>query len=283
MHRILLPTLVLLATGVLSNGASGQPAVVIGSVVDAEGAPLPGANVYLSSTTRGDASGRDGRFEIAGIAPGAYRLVGSMLGYETTHEDLRLTPGDTATVDLVLAAAPVALGSVEVEAERDGRWQRRFAWFRRALVGESSRADSIVLLNPEVLSFRLRWGTLRAEAAAPLVFENRALGYRLTYDLSAFSASATRIQYDGDERFEELPPADSAEALRWRSVRESAYRGSLQHLLRSLLHGTSDADGFAFELIWEDPWGARPAFRATTRGLMRVDDDGWGTLRIRDR
>ncbi len=266
--------------------AVAQTATVSGTVRDLEGAPMPGASVYLSGTTRGDAANLEGVYEITDIAPGTYRLVASMVGFEAALEDITLAPGATLEVDLSLEATPLDLGRVEVEAERDERWQSRFAWFRRVLIGESERADSTRILNPEVLSFRLRWGTLYAEAAAPLVIENRALGYRLVYDLREFEASAGSIRFDGEERFQDLAPRSDLEAERWREERLVAYCGSLYHLMRALLAGTAEREGYDFGLIWGSanallqPHGARTHSSIRERGLMRIEDDGWGTLRV---
>jgi hypothetical protein len=272
--RLALPLLVLLATA-----AGAQPGAVSGTVRDTSGAPLPGASVYLSGTARGASADADGRYRIGAVPPGAYRLVGSLVGYRADAEEVRLGPGEKQVLDLVLEPTTLDLGGVAVEAERDDRWRRRLAWFEATLVGESANADSTRILNPEVLDFRVRWGALQAEAVAPLVIENRALGYRLTYDLYEFSASATRVRYDGDERFEELAPADRSEAARWEAARLRAYRGSLAHLLRSLLAGTADDAGYAFEVVRTDAYGARPAFRTPADWLMDVGNDGWGTLR----
>ena len=276
--RSALPLLLLLAAAV-----GAQPGTLAGTVRDAAGAPLPGASVYLSGTTRGASSDADGRYRLEAVPPGAYRLVGSLVGYAADVHEVRLAAGEERIVDLRLAEATLDLGTVRVEAERDGRWARRLAWFRKALVGESANADSTRILNPEVLEFRVRWGTLHAEAAAPLVFENRALGYRLTYDLHAFSASSGSVRYDGDERFEELAPASDAEAARWEAARARAYRGSLAHVLQALLAGTASAEGFSFEVAPTDLFGSRSSFRTPARWLMDVDDDGWGTLRARGR
>ena len=267
----------------LAGPALAQTATVAGTVRDGDGQALAGASVYLSGTTRGAASGPGGRFEIAGVPPGAYRLVGSLVGFAPDARALELAPGQRAEVDLVLAEAVSELGPVRVEAGRDRRWERRLARFQRVLLGESENADSTRILNPEVLSFRQRWGTLHAEAAAPLVVENRALGYRLVYDLTRFRASPTYVDYDGDERFEALVPADSAEAERWRAARARAWRGSLMHLLQSLLAGTAEAEGYSFQQVGDDRL-SRHAPRPVSPGrLMSVGADGWGRLRVRGR
>ena len=264
----------------LAGPALAQTATVAGTVRDGDGHALAGASVYLSGTTRGAASGPGGRFEIAGVPPGAYRLVGSLVGFAPDARALELAPGQRAEVDLVLAEAVSELGPVRVEAGRDRRWERRLARFQRVLLGESENADSTRILNPEVLSFRQRWGALHAEAAAPLVVENRALGYRLVYDLTRFRASPTYVDYDGDERFEALVPADSAEAERWRAARARAWRGSLMHLLQSLLAGTAEAEGYSFVEVRQDVSGLRSSRPRPGRYVLDLEDDGWGRLRV---
>lgn len=269
----------LLALAVHAAPVRAQTAVLTGTVRDAAGAPLPGASVVLAGTTRGAAADADGRFRIEQLAPGAYRVVATMLGYTSAVEPVRLAEGLESRARLRLVPSVAALEGATVEAERDGRWARHLRDFERALVGESENADSTRLLNPEVLDFRSRWGTLTATAAAPLVFENRALGYRLTYLLTAFEGGETSVRYDGAESFEELEPASAAEAARWAAARARAYRGSLAHLLQSLLAGTAEAEGFTLQLVREDAFGGRPSFRMTGADLMTIADDGWGTLR----
>ncbi len=268
---------------VLASGAAAQPASVLGTVQDSTGSPLPGVNVYLSGTTHGDATDAGGRFEIEGVEPGAYRVVASLLGFAPEAEAVSLGRGDTLRVALVLVERPLALGAARVEATRDRRWEKQLAWFSRELLGESARADSTTILNPEVLDFRQRWGTLTATARAPLVIENRALGYRLRYDLLHFEASAGRVSYDGDEIFEPLAPENSVQTEQWRAAREAAYRGSLRHLLRALLTGTAEAEGFSLSQVFSDTHTAGATFRARGSGLMRAEPDGWGMLRFRGR
>ncbi len=272
-----------LLTLLLATAAHAQPATVEGTVRDTNGVPLPGASVYLSGTMRGAPADRDGHFRIEDVPPGAYRLVGSLVGYKPTVVEVRLTPGRTVTHRLVLAAATLALGDVQVEGERDRRWQRRLDRFTTVLLGESDNAAETTLLNPEVLDFRSRWGELRATARAPLQIENRALGYRLTYDLHTFTASATSVRYHGDDYFEALTPASPEQAARWEAARARAYRGSLRHLLRALLAGTVDEEGFSLLLHQDDPFSRRPAspgLPVSAGRILRLDAAGWGMLRL---
>ena len=232
----------------LAAAAGAQPATLTGTVRDGDGAPLAGANVYLSGTTRGDAADADGHYRIEGVPPGAYRVVASLVGYEAGTAEVTAGAGEAVETDFMLYGARWTVGFVRVEAPRDLRWQGQRAAFEAAFLGESTLADSTRIANPEVLEFREGVGGLQATAAKPLVIENRALGYRLTYDLRGFALSETEVRYDGDERFEPLTPSSNAEAVRWAAARVRAYRGSLRHLLRALLGGTAEAEGFEFFL-----------------------------------
>lgn len=221
-------------------------ATLTGTVRAADGETLVGASVYLSGTQRGAATDRNGRFRIEGVPPGAYRLVASFIGHRAGVRDVRVGTADAGPFDFVLEPVAVEGAAVTVEAEGDARWRRRYERFRRVLLGESENAAQTEIENPWVLDFRDRFGALTASARAPLVIVNRALGYRLHYDLRAFEATDTRVRYDGEERFEEMEPADAAEAARWATARALAYRGSLRHLLQALGDGRAEADGFVF-------------------------------------
>ena len=219
---------------------------LVGTVADTDGAPIPGVTVYLSGTTRGTQTDESGRFRLTGVAPGAYRLVASLVGYVAGTQDIRVAGGQAEAGPFTFRLAEASLGEVVVEGRGDERFRRRLETFTRELIGQSENGRLTRIVNPEVLDLRSRAGALVASASAPLVIENRALGYRLVYDLRTYSSTPTRVSYDGEERFEELTPADEAEAARWQTARAMAYRGSLRHLLRTLRTGTAGAEGFTF-------------------------------------
>ena len=278
--------LVFILIGLSASFASAQPSTVVGTVSDTTGLPLPGVNVYLSGTTRGTATDTAGQFTLERLPPGAYRIVASMLGYEVRTEDAVLAYGDTLELAFVLTPAMQGLGVVDVTAERDRRWERRYRWFRDQLLGETENAAHGEILNRHVLSFRSRWGTVTATASEPLIIENRALGYRLMYDLETFEGSSASLRYHGEERFAELVPEDSLEAARWATARATAYRGSMRHLLQSLLTGSAESEGFSLTLTWVDPLGYRASFGMPDRPisggqLLEADSTGWGTIRVR--
>ena len=92
---------------------------VRGWITDAEtGETLPGVNVYLEETGRGDASGLDGRIEILDVQPGTYTLVARLIGYETARQRITVAAGGLAEVKVELKPQPIDLGEVLAQADR---------------------------------------------------------------------------------------------------------------------------------------------------------------------
>ncbi|GAB5536166.1 MAG: carboxypeptidase-like regulatory domain-containing protein [Rubricoccaceae bacterium] len=267
----------------LTVGSVAAQTNLTGTVTDTDGEPLPGANVYLSGTTRGAATSPNGTFVIENVSPGAYQVVASILGYTAGVQNVQVRgTASVAPLTFQLEVNVAELGNVQVEAEGDARWQRRYRRFKKVLIGESENAARTDIENPWVLDFRESGGTLRATASAPLIIHNQALGYTLYYDLSDFEAAPTRIKYDGTERFEEMEPEDEAQARRWAIARAQAYRGSLRHFLQALQRGTSEAEGFVVTLRKTNGEGqlleyvGRPV--AIDSIVVRSDEPGWFSL-----
>lgn len=235
-----------LAHGQIPPTAS-QKAEVRGVVVDADtGEPLPGAHVFISETMTGTTADSTGRFRLTGIRPGSKRLVVSMLGFEAQRIDLFLRPDTTVSQTVSLPPTVLEAPEVVVEGERDEDWYDDLRRFKRLFIGSSELAEACELLNPTVLRFDSGWWKgLEATATAPLVIENRALGYRIRYALKEFDKSGTVVKWDGDPHFEALTPRDSTEAARWRANRRRAYYGSLRHFLRALIDDQLEEAGFS--------------------------------------
>jgi len=86
-------------TGFYLNEATAQ-IQIIGTVIDAEGLPLPTANVLIlnendSLLVKGTVTDDIGKFQIVGIQPGNYILSISMIGFQTYEETISVdTPDD---------------------------------------------------------------------------------------------------------------------------------------------------------------------------------------------
>lgn len=243
--RVFILTCLLLFSGLSAFAQSHDPVTLQGRIVNKEtGRPLLGVHVLLSGTQIGTTTNDDGRFRLTDIPPGAHRIYVSKLGYESESKDTLIT--GSATTDFALTPQPLEMDEFVVEDERDEDWQRNFERFKRKFIGTSERADSVEIINREVLSFDRRWwGRLEAEAAEPLIIHNYSLGYQITYFLDEFQASGTTTKWDGEPLFEELSPEDDQQASQWEDEREQAFNGSMRHFLLALINNRVGDEGFA--------------------------------------
>jgi len=97
------------------TGAS--PTRLSGTVRDADGQPLPGANVFLKTTFDGASTDSLGRFRFStDHAAGPLSLVVRLIGYEPLELPVRLGSGDIYLNNIGLKVNRAALGDVVVTA-----------------------------------------------------------------------------------------------------------------------------------------------------------------------
>jgi hypothetical protein len=244
--RLYVPLGLLLLT-VLPLQAQPQATITItGRVVDdSTGAPLPRSHVFVSGSMTGTIAKEDGTFRLSGLSTGAKRLYVTRLGYEPAQVDLLLRSDTTLHFTFRLDPTVIPAEEVTVTAKRDAEWYERLRRFKRLFIGESARAHRCYLLNPHVLQFDTAWwGRFEADATHPLILENWALGYRLTYYLKEFEERGDLVRWDGEPVFDTLTPRDSAEARQWVLNRRRAFRGSLRHFLLALLNDRVEEEQF---------------------------------------
>ncbi len=99
--------LVLMLSAPLLLAQSRETGAIDGTVVDKDGAPLPGVNVTVSSPnlmgTRSLQTGTDGLFRFPALPPGLYSVRAELQGFKTSvQENIRLTTTARMTVDITL-------------------------------------------------------------------------------------------------------------------------------------------------------------------------------------
>ena len=238
--------IIILLTGVPAISLAQPNTIDITGAVTAAntGLPLQGAHVFIADSQIGTATDTTGHFTLHHVPAGAHRLYVSMVGYAPAWKDTLLRNSQSYTFDFRLESTTIALSEVVVTAQQARRWQRQLIKFARLFLGETPNSDLTTIVNPEVLSFTGKWGRLNATASAPLIIENKALGYRIQYFLKEFFHYGNTLKYDGEPLYTPLEPADEDEAARWEANRQKAFYGSLRHYLLALLRQRTEEDGF---------------------------------------
>jgi hypothetical protein len=95
-------------------------ASLVGQVV-LDGVPAPDVAVFLIGTTRGATTGGDGRYRIAGIAPGRYTVAAQRVGVATRKFAIALGEGESLTLDVALESSAIMIAPMTVSATRELR------------------------------------------------------------------------------------------------------------------------------------------------------------------
>lgn len=251
----------LVGAGLVLSGLAGAAQAqesyrLAGRVVDAStGDPLPGVHIFLASRQEGTTTDRNGQYAIESIEAGTYQVVISMVGYTAAVAQVQLAGSQLHyQLDARLEPAVYTLEDVEVVDEVPREWQRQLGRFTEFFLGRSENARMTDIENPEVLEFREDDRGFYASASAPLLIENRGLGYQMTFVLTDFridKQSGLRFT-DGFWRLQPLTPRSRSEEHDWSRRRDRAFKGSLQHLLWSMVHGVEAEEGFRIVLDERD-------------------------------
>lgn len=104
---VLLATLLSAATQL----AAQETGIIVGRVTDASTQqPVPSVSVYVGS--RGTLTDAQGRYRIAGVAPGQRSVRAVTTGYRETTQTVTVVSGQTVTADFALAVEAIALSEL---------------------------------------------------------------------------------------------------------------------------------------------------------------------------
>lgn len=243
--------LLLFFTLIVSNKLLAQGYYTVsGIVLDDNGSPAKSATVFISGSEKITMTNDNGMFIFNKIDPGNYQLSVHMLGYYPITQAVALK-AKSVTVSFSLKLKSNILNEVLIGGTND--WAKNYAIFKEQFLGTSANARNCVIVNPKVLNFTTKKGTLTADADDFLVIENKRLGYRVKYLLKYFSYNSDfdRTGYDGDASFEELDGATEAKN-QWAQYRLETYKGSMMHFLRAVYLNTVLKEGFLTYGLYKD-------------------------------
>lgn len=247
MQRILFGGLFL-----LSLGAQAQN-VLTGRVLDSlTHEPIPYVNVFFANTTIGSVTDSNGEFNIHDFPSGKYDLTASFVGYSTIQFPIEFSNG-IKNIIIHLSQQVIQLQGVFVNEDTLGR-KNNLDQFKQHFVGSTKNASQSMIINPRNirLYFDPKDRLLLAFAKKPVEIENRALGYKIHYQLIdfKFDYSQGRIEYLGIPRFERLAFKNKHEAKRWEKERKRAYSGSFMHFVRILKQNSLSENGFEVHTLY---------------------------------
>lgn len=255
--------------------AFAQDGIITGVVTSADSKkPLPRASVFLSNSQVGTATAEDGTFTMAGIRPGQYNMVVTILGYEDYSKPI-LVGREPIKLNIQLTPKPLMLREVVISSAAD--WKKNYEAFKKDFIGTDENSKYCLVNNPHILNltFNQTKQILHADADEFLVVDNKALGYRVKFLVRDFNVDKINgiVSRSGDQVFEDLPGSD-AQKKKWHEAREAVYYGSAMHFYRSLYQDKLDAEGFVVYSLHRTLNPIRPSEEVLRHKIKVFSDQG---------
>ncbi|GAA4745268.1 hypothetical protein GCM10023229_26410 [Flavisolibacter ginsenosidimutans] len=248
-----------------------------GVVLDEEKhTPVPKASVFLSNTSIGTTANDEGGFAL-NVPAGKFELVVSSVGYATYSQSIN-TNEVLGFITIKLTPKAPELETIIIEPyEKDG-WEKWGKWFTDNFIGTTEYSRDCRIKNPEALKFRnsKKNNTLTAVAVAPLQIENKALGYRITYQLEDFryNFKTRMLFYAGFPFFQNLQGSDHKQR-QWEKAREDVYLGSMLQFMRALYRNKIVEEGFDVRRLQKIPNAEKNRVKMIYKtSSVRADENG---------
>ena len=221
-------------------------------VSEADGGPLVNCSVFVNNTSRGTISNEKGEFALKNLPPGQFELIVSLIGYQSyvkLFSDKQLP----LELHIVLKPKPAELTSVTVNPFIADGWNQWGRFFFDQFIGTFGNAADCTIKNKENIRFRMtdRQTKLEAVATEPLIIENRALGYIISYSLEQFNYDLTNnsLVFTGYPVYREMETKNERSRKSWEKNRKAAYLGSIHHFIRTVFANKIYEEGFTVKKV----------------------------------
>jgi len=251
-------------------GISLSQVKITGLVLNmADTRPIVSASVFLSNTTSGTATADDGTFTLI-VKPGKYDLIVSIVGYETYQQPILVSDKNINLPAINMVSTTTLLKAVRIRP--DNAWFRLYKQFKAEFLGTSVYANACKILNPDSLDLNYDPSTrqLTARSRGFLIIQNKALGYRVKYQLIRFvkDNKEQALVYKGYTLYEEMK-GSAEEERTWKTNRLDCYKGSPMHFLRSVINDRVAVEGFEVRKVYKT-LNPKSLFAPSNNGLVNL-------------
>ncbi len=210
---------------------------ISGYVYDkSSGEPIEDVNVYVSNTTWGSSTNKEGYYRIKQIPVGIQEVVVTIVSYQYESKKILIKEDSQLRMNFNLNPIIYELDPTLVEGTIPTDWYRDLDFFKKYFLGQSFFARECVIENEIYLEFKEPNDTFfMALVDRPLIIINKALGYRIDCVLVnyLYNYDQKKWTWSIKPKFSELKPESADQTEEWQQNRQKAYQGSLYHFLRS--------------------------------------------------
>jgi hypothetical protein len=204
------------------------------------------ATLFFNGTFVGTYSDENGHFELDISKNASMPLTVSAIGYySVTITDLPIDK----PIPVYLTPKVYQMKEVVVSAKsRTMQRKANLRTFRDQFLGATDNARDCMILNESDITFNYDSDddTLKAFASKPILIDNRALGYKITYYLDKFEyyRKSNSFIFKGNIIFNEDLLTEESQKQTFERKRKTVYLGSRMHFFRILWADDLKSSGF---------------------------------------
>ncbi len=217
--------------------------------------PINLAEVYISGTTIGTTTDKNGYYEIKEIPAGKNTIVVTITGYESQSREVYLFNREKKEENFILQEKIYNLSSVEVVASSPELWKEQLEKFKDYFLGITPNAEDCIIKNETEINFFEDEKIFSATFPKTLEITNYALGYKLECIVHDFSyeKDTKTFHYKVFPRFTDI--AEKEGTKKWYKQmmrRKGAYLGSARYVMERIIRNELGSRDLVLTL-WEDP------------------------------
>ncbi len=212
--------------------------------------PISFASVYFNGTLVGTTSDVNGNFVLNYRHYSSMPLTFSAIGYYSTSI---IKYSAVKSLQIYLVPKEYELMEASVKSKSLVRKRKRYlALFRDEFLGTTRFAGECKILNEKDITFNYNTDkdTIKAFALKPIVVENKALGYKVTYYLDKFEYYNQKEAtfFSGNILFKEDRTSESMQN-QFNENRKYAYLGSKMQFFRALWSNSLKRNDFIVSVL----------------------------------
>ena len=214
---------------------------------------IPYANVYFNGTYIGASANESGEFYLSLNENNPRPISATSVGYYSmTLYDYQIDSmifiwlePKVYNIAAVIIRADKIPGSDKPDSMPRSKKEKMF---REEFLGKDYNASRCRIANMEdiVLVYNDRNKSLSAYCDKPIIIENNALKYRISYFLDQFTSSQDSAFMSGTYYFREIPYSHTRLIS---DRRKNTYLGSRMHFIRSLWANRLEEEGFTMNIV----------------------------------
>lgn len=215
------------------------------------GKPLQNVNVLVSGINFGHVSDKIGYFEIKNLPKGNYKLIFSLIGYESLSALYEIKDSEALNQEIKLTPRTYSTETIEISSKKIADKHKLLDQFKKLFLGNSDFADSCSIENEKSIDFtEIADNVFGIKCDTISIIKNNALGYLIRGKLNnaTINLNVPELSFDFASGFEEMPHKDIDQKIMWQENRKLAFRGTLRHFLLSLYNNRLNEEGYKLYL-----------------------------------